>query len=139
MQRIILIMVMALSLPSVAKSQSAVTYSYDAAGSRTGRNITVAHVKSRESTDIRDVDENDEMHVCVTVDYAENAIRVEVADYADGDDLHISLYDAGGRVIIDNAHSSSPSIIELSHHPKGVYILQVVLNGRNDSWKISVN
>ena len=132
-----LITIVLMSISYNGMAQHSISYSYDAAGNRTGRSITVTPVKDRDATDIEEVNDNPEGKVRVTADSNLGVIKVEVVDYSDNDQCHITLFDTGGTVLTDIPEAEPVTLIDISDKPSGIYILQAILNGRNDTWKIA--
>lgn len=129
--------ILLLAMPSVGFAQNSISYNYDAAGNRTGRSITVTPVKDRDATDIEEVCDIPEGKVRVTADSNLGVIKVEVVDYSDNDQCHITLFDTGGTVLTDIPEAEPVTLIDINDKPSGIYILQAVLNGRSDTWKIA--
>jgi hypothetical protein len=132
-----LITIVLMSISYNGMAQHSISYSYDAAGNRTGRSITVTPVKDRDATDIEEVNDNPEGKVRVMADSKLGVIKVEIIDYSDNDQCHITLFDTGGTVLTDIPEAEPVTLIDISDKPSGIYILQAVLNGRSDTWKIA--
>ncbi len=91
-----------LSLPTLLMAQNnSISYSYDAAGNRTGRCITVSQVKGRGATDIKETEDVAESRICITADANAGTVRVEIIGYTDTDKCHITLYNASGISLTD--------------------------------------
>ena len=123
-------------LPSAGNAQNSISYSYDAAGNRTGRSITVTPVKERNATDMDELNDVPSARVYVTADSNSGTVKVVIVNYSDSDICHITLYDTAGTLLSDFPHAESTTLIDISDKPSGVYILQTVLNDKKDTWKI---
>ena len=119
-----LITIVLMSISYNGMAQHSISYTYDAAGNRTGRSITVTPVKDRDATDIEEVNDNPEGKVRVMADSKLGVIKVEIVDYS-------------GTVLTDIPEAEPVTLIDISDKPSGIYILQAILNGRSDTWKIA--
>ena len=129
--------ILLLAMPSVGFAQNSISYNYDAAGNRTGRSITITPVKGRNVTEIEEIHDTPSARVHVTADSNLGVIKVEIVDYSDNDQCHITLFETGGTVLTDIPNAEPVTLIDISDKPSGIYILQAVLNGRSDTWKIA--
>ena len=127
-----------LSQPTLLMAQNnSISYSYDTAGNRTERSITVSQVKERDATDIKETEDAAESRIHITADANAGTVRVEIIGYNDTDKCHITLYNASGISLTDITATESITTIDLNDKPAGVYILHTVLNGKKDTWKIA--
>ena len=124
------------TIPSLGFAQNSISYSYDAAGNRTGRSITITPVKERNATDIDELNDAPSARVHVTADSNSGIVKVEIANYTDSDICHLTLYDTAGTILTDIPSAESVTLIDISDKPNGVYILQTFLNDKKDTWKI---
>lgn len=129
--------ILLLAMPSVGFAQNSISYNYDAAGNRNGRSITIVPVKERNATDIDELNDASSARVHVTADSNSGIVKVEIANYTDSDICHLTLYDTAGTVLTDIPEAEPVTLIDISDKPSGIYILQAIPNGRNDTWKIA--
>ena len=132
-----LITIVLMSISYNGMAQHSISYSYDAAGNRTGRSITITPVKGRNVTEIEEIHDTPSARVHVTADSNSGIVKVEIVNYIDSDICHITLYDTAGTFLTDIPEAEPVTLIDISDKPSGIYILQAVLNGRSDTWKIA--
>jgi len=65
-----------------------------------------------------------------------SSIKVEIIDYKETDHCKISVFGSSGMSIAELDAIGEITDIDLSHQPNGVYILKIVLNDKEDTWKI---
>ena len=127
--------------PMSAMAQNTVIFSYDAGGNRINRQITVSSVKERprETTDIEAVEEETlEGRVRITTDAGSETVSVEISDLKADEHGSVRLFTSGGALLKEVAIAGEATSVSLSPYPSGIYILSVVLNGKQHGWKISV-
>ena len=115
-----------------------ITYNYDAGGNRISRHITVRHIKDRNNDefDMTEIAENEENRISVRCDETSCNVDVSISGFSERDRFSISLYSLSGMRLRTIPGTMEKTEISLSDYPDGIYVIQVVLNGKNDTWKV---
>ena len=131
------VLLLALTSVKTARAQ-AVEYSYDSAGNRIRRGITVRHTKERETTSAKDILAEDlRSSVRIEPDSKAGTVTVAVDGFKTGDKCDIALFNTAGVNILSIAAKSRSTLVDLRPYPDGVYVVGVNLNGKRDSWKVT--
>lgn len=116
-----------------------VSFTYDAAGNRISRSITVNRVRERITNDlIETAADMTEERVRLTVDSGSGIMTVDVIGYHDEDKGSVSLFSLSGYHVRDVAIRSSRTQTDLSGLASGVYVVRVTLNGKEETWKVEI-
>lgn len=116
-----------------------IAFAYDASGNRIKRELVITQKKVAPGNHA-EVNENfydsiGEKSVTLTSD-GSGIVQITISDF-NGDDIgHVSVYSISGINIIDLGITESHLCIDLSSSPKGVYILSVIINENQTTWKI---
>lgn len=116
-----------------------VSYTYDAAGNRTARVITLAKapqapVEDETVTALPDLIAK--KTITIYPNPTKGIITVEIEDYDDETKAEFRLTDMSGRKIFDRKADSGNQTLDLSRQASGIYLLQVRINGESTVWKI---
>ena len=135
----------------------AVTFSYDPAGNRTSRIITMPKYPSpKDSTGMNKSASGDaesqsefassqhyddmlgERKVTIYPNPTQGLIRIDFQGYADGEmtDARLLLYDMNGRLLLQVNKPEPSHTLDLSSYPAGMYILQMMEGKAKSEWKI---
>lgn len=126
----------AMLLASLASSAQSITYSYDAAGNRVSRGLTVSRMRKQERKTLNLADGNDlEGKVRLTGDSRTGSVTVEIIGHRTGDRCEVSLYALSGEDLLQLQLSEPSVTFSLSTYPDGIYIVSVTLNGESEAWK----
>ena len=128
----------AMLLASLTSSAQSITYSYDAAGNRVSRGLTVSRMRKQEKKTLNLADGNDlEGKVRLTGDSRTGSVTVEIIGHRTGDRCEVCLYALSGENLLQ-LQLSEPSVkLSLGAYPDGIYIVSVTLNGESEAWKIT--
>ena len=126
----------AMLLASLASSAQSITYSYDAAGNRVSRGLTVSRMRKQERKTLNLADGNDlEGKVRRTGDSRTGSVTVEIIGHRTGDRCEVSLYALSGEDLLQLQLSEPSVTLSLGTYPDGIYIVSVTLNGESEAWK----
>jgi len=128
----------AMLLASLASSAQSITYSYDAAGNRVSRGLTVSRMRKQERKTLNLADGNNlEGKVRLTGDSRTGSVTVEIIGHRTGDRCEVSLYALSGENLLQLQPSESSVTFSLGSYPDGIYIVRVTLNGESEAWIIT--
>lgn len=128
----------AMLLASLASSAQSITYSYDAAGNRVSRGLTVSRMRKQERKTLNLADGNNlEGKVRLTGDSRTGSVTVEIIGHRTGDRCEVSLYALSGEDLLQFQLSEPCVTLSLGAYPDGIYIVSVTLNGESEAWKIT--
>ncbi len=128
----------AMLLASLTSSAQSITYSYDAAGNRVSRGLTVSRMRKQERKTLNLADGNDqEGKVRLTGDSRTGTVTVEIIGHRTGDRCEVCLYALSGENLLQLQPSESSVTFSLGSYPDGIYIVSVTLNGESEAWKIT--
>lgn len=66
-------------------------------------------------------------------------IKVSISEFVDGDNCTVDVYTLNGLTIFSGRINEFETIIDISGQPDGVYILKVIINGNQTTWKLNKN
>lgn len=128
----------AMLLASLTSSAQSITYSYDVAGNRVSRGLTVSRMRKQERKTLNLADGNDlEGKVRLTGDSRTGSVTVEIIGHRTGDRCEVSLYALSGEDLLQLQLSEPSVTFSLGAYPDGIYIVSVTLNGESEAWKIT--
>lgn len=128
----------AMLLASLTSSAQSITYSYDAAGNRVSRGVTVSRMRKQEKKTLNLADGNDlEGKVRLTGDSRTGSVTVEIIGHRTGDRCEVCLYALSGENLLQLQLSEPSVTLSLGAYPDGIYIVSVTLNGESEAWKIT--
>lgn len=128
----------AMLLASLTSSAQSITYSYDAAGNRVSRGVTVSRMRKQEKKTLNLADGNDlEGKVRLMGDSRTGSVTVEIIGHRTGDRCEVCLYALSGENLLQLQLSEPSVTLSLGAYPDGIYIVSVTLNGESEAWKIT--
>ena len=128
----------AMLLASLTSSAQSITYSYDAAGNRVSRGLTVSRMRKQERKTLNLADGNDlEGKVRLTGYSRTGSVTVEIIGHRTGDRCEVCLYALSGENLLQLQLSEPSVTLSLGAYPDGIYIVSVTLNGESEAWKIT--
>ncbi len=128
----------AMLLASLTSSAQSITYSYDAAGNRVSRGVTVSRMRKQEKKTLNLADGNNlEGKVRLTGDSRTGSVTVEIIGHRTGDRCEVSLYALSGENLLQLQLSEPSVTLSLGAYPDGIYIVSVTLNGESEARKIT--
>ena len=128
----------AMLLASLTSSAQSITYSYDAAGNRVSRGVTVSRMRKQEKKTLNLADGNNlEGKVRLTGDSRTGSVTVEIIGHRTGDRCEVCLYALSGENLLQLQLSEPSVTLSLGAYPDGIYIGSGTLNGESEAWKIT--
>lgn len=124
--------------------QTTFTFTYDASGNRTDRTIlliksaiindTVSNTQKPEQK--QKIEDSIGFHVIkIYPNPTVGLLNVEIP-FKNEQKISIMVYDLNGKVLIEKIVNDQNTIINLSEHPAGIYILNVIIGKFRKDWKI---
>jgi hypothetical protein len=132
-----------LCLHTISFSQI-VTYAYDNSGNRTSSTVTVSKglLTESDSSTINTekiTEQVGEQAIVVYPNPVREEVNVEITGYDENLDGSITLFDQGGRLIIQQAHLSSVNSFNLSRYAKGIYFMIIKIGTNQTKYTIIRN
>jgi YD repeat-containing protein len=126
-----------LLLAAMNTSAQSVTYTYDNAGNRTARVITMnsAPAQAPEAMTVFS-DLVAEKAILIYPNPTDGILTVEIKDYTDEVRAEFRLTDLSGRTILSRKATAGFQTFDLSREAAGIYLLQIRINGESTVWKI---
>lgn len=126
-----------------------VSYAYDNAGNRIKREILIDTQAEGETENdgTRSSDKNNgENRFCsetlsgkeirIYPNPTDGDLSVEITGHEDSDRCTFRIFDMSGRQVVSATADSPVTRVDLTGKPAGMYVLDIVLNGKRSSWKI---
>ena len=145
---ILILLVIAIMAPLKLFCQSGIKYTYDAAGNRTKREILVLSKSGSGSSFIENTtlkeSIKDDTFLPEMFKFFPNpttgALEVEAPANPENIGIYsVTVTDINGKMIIDIKIESGRTILDLSGHQDGIYILRLNNGRRSSVWKIIKN
>lgn len=127
-------------VPCQAQQTSIASFSYDANGNRIIRQIEIGGTKGDDN--IRDcqapafVDDFETLSVTLYPNPTEGRFCITVNNVGDGKTLHAKLVTTSGNVIYDKTINNPTDCFDLTQHPAGIYLLELVVDNKSHIWKV---
>ena len=128
--------------PDFTFAQSKIGYAYDMAGNRIKREIVIsasramAKKQSFESQDFYS-ERLREHSVKIYPNPTQGNLRVSISSLGNSDKCHLGVYSIQGTQILAFDVNSDNANVDISNQPNGVYLLQITINGKSTTWKIT--
>lgn len=129
-------------LPTVSFAQDRIGYSYDASGNRVKREIVMPVPKAMAkqqnfSSDNQSFSDMLRDHsIKIYPNPMKGALKICISGLKGTDKCSLEVYTTLGMQILAKKVESDNIDINISNQPNGVYLLQIVINGRSTTWKI---
>lgn len=126
-------------LCAMGSSALPVRYSYDAAGNRVKRELVVSSSRSKKTapntyyTDDLSADYKVRLHPSSS----DGTVRVEIISKLAAPEGSIEVYTASGMKVMTCRIDEGMAVVNLGNHRNGVYILNIDIEGKKTSWKIT--
>lgn len=129
------------AMVGVAQTRT-VQFSYDHAGNRTSRAIVLpAAAQGRRAANdsiktevYSDVFAEYQLHVYPNPTHGE--LKIELRGLPEGENYHLLIVSASGKVIIDRHTSDNPTIADLTECPAGIYVMRIQYKDYTKDFKI---
>ncbi|WP_195423210.1 T9SS type A sorting domain-containing protein [Bacteroides cellulosilyticus] len=117
-----------------------IKYTYDNAGNRLTRQKEIVvqtrgALSDEEEPSVYE-EELSETKVTIYPNPTRGMLKIDISGVEKFENARISLYDLTGKLLQQWAGISQSNAIDLSERTPGMYIMQVVYNGKISSWKI---
>ena len=126
---------------SVEASGQKVTYTYDNAGNRIKREIVLSpqrisapHENAHENQSVFDMLADKDIKIYPNP--TQGKLKVEITNYESSDSGSIYVYSMNGQTVTHSEISFYMTEIDISNSPKGIYLMQIRLNGTSTTWRI---
>ena len=119
-----------------------VAFAYDETGNRVKREIFVPTPSKVKGRSMHGGDSYYDMLGERTVKISQDTygiIKVSISEFVDGDNCTVDVYTLNGLTIFSGSINEFVTIIDISGQPDGVYILKVIINGNQTTWKLNKN
>lgn len=114
-----------------------VHFSYDNAGNRVKREIILQTRGIAEDSSPEYFSEMiAEKNIHIYPNPTEGLLRVEITGQESSDQCTFRIFNSSGLQILSTHATSSPTILDISARPTGIYVLHISLNGKETTWKI---
>lgn len=132
------ILAVLIAIPFYVMSQN-YKYSYDAAGNRIKKEI----ILSQQDASSKYVSKSNlfsdklcDKTVYIHPNPTSGVLKVEITGYDNSDSGALHVFNLAGQHLFNLNITSAFTQLDISEQPKGIYILQLELNGESSIWKI---
>ncbi len=132
---IVFLISMLVTLTSVVN----VTYTYDSAGNRIKKEIPLNTISEEDNDEIEVRSYSERLAkktVTIYPNPTQGILKVAVKGWEDTDACEYLIYNQSGQLLKTASAISPITEIDLSTHKNGIYIMSIVINGTESSWKI---
>lgn len=119
-----------------------VAFAYDETGNRVKREIFIPAPSKAKGKFMEVGDSYYDMLGDRTVKISQDTygvIKVSILEFVDGDNCTVDVYTLNGLTIFSGSINECVTIINISEQPDGIYILKVMVNGNQTTWKLNKN
>ena len=120
-------------------AQNTISYTYDQAGNRISRTITLGpgNVKRHQPTDSVVIKETiGERTIKVFPNPTRGALGIEIQGGDPKQELRLQIYSGAGAVLYNQPATEGLNSIEMTAYPEGWYVLRVVAGEKQTEFKI---
>lgn len=137
MKRILLLLSIAVTGIATATNPEVARYTYDSAGNRVSREIIIG-VAGDEPQDIAAslIDVVASQAVRIYPNPTDGNLTISIDDYEESDQASFIIYDLSGVIVYDSKVTGQASSVDISDCQSGIYILTIMINGNQSSWRI---
>ena len=137
MKRILLLLSIAVTGSATATNPEVARYTYDSAGNRVSREIIIG-VAGDEPQDIAAslIDVVASKAVRIYPNPTDGNLTISIDDYEESDQASSIIYDLSGAIVYDSKATGQASSVDISDCQSGIYILTIMINGNQSSWRI---
>lgn len=137
MKRILLLLSIAVTGIATATNPEVARYTYDSAGNRVSREIIIGEAGD-EPQDIAAslIDVVASQAVRIYPNPTDGNLTISIDDYEESDQASFIIYDLSGVIVYDSKATGQASSVDISDCQSGIYILTIMINGNQSSWRI---
>jgi len=129
-----------LLLALTIKAQQKLSYAYDAAGNRVSRTIVLEPRSASDSVHPIDSvffeETLDDKQVRIYPNPVETQMTVHVSGYTSSMQGEYLLFNIAGTMVAKRRITGETTLVDMGRHPRGIYILHILLNGQHSVWKV---
>ena len=126
-----------IALCSSFSMAESVKYSYDDAGNRIKREIILSQNKSPQNGNPTLFSERlTDREIKIYPNPTKGQLKIEIEGFESEDQCKVVLFNMSGQQIYSSEMDERTHVIDLSARPNGIYILHLILNGTETTWKI---
>jgi len=114
-----------------------ISFTYDAAGNRTGRDIVV--LKETKIADTSLFNKKaliDKVKVIISPNPNGGVFSIKLANYKNSELVTIFLHDLSGKQIFKKENCTSFTSVDISTRENGMYILSIIIGNEKKTWKV---
>lgn len=138
-KRITIILLLSV-LPLAGMAQMFMEYGYDSGGNRIYQreyqlryNLLHNNMQGDATSLTAEVDGRE---VCVVPSVENGQVRIEILGLNDDDNCSVSIFTALGVTVLSETITNTVCTFDVSQCPRGVYLIRVVLNSDEYTWRI---
>lgn len=144
-QHVTLFIVGLLSMLAVAGFSQSVSFTYDAAGNRVTRALTLQKINSNAGSLNDSTEKHTALIEAITIDDVEVTIspnpnggkfKVSISNLNDQSNVKIFLHTMTGKLVFETIKPKPITTVNISNRENGTYILTVIVNGTSEAWKV---
>ncbi|MDR1730418.1 MAG: T9SS type A sorting domain-containing protein [Prevotellaceae bacterium] len=134
---------------ALSVSSQRVEYTYDNAGNRLTRTIILPSTLRSAAVAVDEEPEEEPLpqqkvysdhlnqtDILIYPNPTKGLLRVKISGNAENKPVGLQVYDASGRVLLQESNAGSSTILDLSNQPSGIYMLRLVSDREKKEWKI---
>jgi hypothetical protein len=124
----------------------AIKFEYDASGNRIKRQlITLRSATAEETPDDEEIEDEapqvftdilSQSTIQIYPNPTKGLLKVEITGDRENNPVSLQVYDMNGRVLVQESNVVSSTVIDLSNHFAGIYILKLTAGKESNEWKI---
>ena len=126
--------------PEISEIPIRIAYTYDASGNRIERTIILPpSPEERSMADTEPVvftESLSQRTIKIYLNPTKGQLAIEISDIENIKSGNITVYNMQGKTALKQKISISKTDLDMSNHPKGIYILHINIDGKISTWKI---
>jgi hypothetical protein len=132
------ILIIAILLTKQIQAQTKVCYNYDKAGNRINNICLKSTLAQADSAAIaQPITENlGEMTITLYPNPTKGQLTIKVANMPEDVKGEIILSDITGRLLMKQKAIRETTLIDISSHPTGIYVLKIRIGDKVSEWKV---
>ncbi len=137
--RTLLLLSILLATISAAFPQRRIGFAYDEAGNRVRREIIIEQNRiANKNTDQGKIYYDSSVGLTVKFTYhSSGVIEINVQGFGSEDTGYIEIFSLSSKPVYAQDIDDSLTVLDIGGQPDGIYILRIIVNKRQTSWKIT--